>query len=125
MNIRSDKSKYHYNELEFLSWGEFQQMGPTILQLEITRLGTMIQSVIDDTDFYNRLVRARFALQQFNAALPKAEKTTAEQTCSAHLRTAIVNISFQPDDLDAESKRTCDYILDRLTKINDRMQLLY
>ena len=54
----------NWNELQFLSWREFEQMAPSILQLEVTRLGKVMQSQIDDTDFHNRLVRARFSLQQ-------------------------------------------------------------
>ena len=65
----------NWNELQFLSWTEFKQMAPSILQLEVTRLGKVMHDQIDDTDFHNSLVRARFSLRQFIGGIQHAEST--------------------------------------------------
>ncbi len=123
--MNAEAPRVEWNELQFLSWSEFKQMAPSILRLEVTRLGKVIQNFPRDTEFHNSLVRSRFALEQFIACLPQAEKDTIEETCSAHLRAAIVHASFLPQDLDEETKRTCRYILDRLNYVYNRIGLIY
>ena len=113
------------NELEFLSWDEFKQMAPTILQLEATRIGKLIQGAPEDTDFHNSLVRARFAVTQFIACLEQADRDTFEKTCSAHLRTALLSMSSPPASLDTQRRKTHSYILDRLNYVNYRIGLIY
>ena len=115
----------NWNELEYLSWGEFRDMAPSILQLEVTRLGTLIAGSPSDSDFHNHLVRARFALKQFIACIEQAEKDTIEATCGAHLQAAIMSMSFQPENLDPDTKKTCSYILDRLNYAHYRIGLIY
>ena len=115
----------NWNEIQFLSWSEFQQMAPSILQLEITRIGRMIRSYPADTDFHNGLVRARFELKQFVACLEQAEKDGFEETCAPHLRAAIMSMSVQPSSLDLQTQETCGYVLDRLNYINHRISLIY
>ena len=115
----------NWNELQFLSWREFEQMAPTILQLEVTRLGNVMQSQIDDTDFHNRLVRARFSLQQFIKGIRKAEGETLDDSCLEHLRSAIMSVSVQPPHLDAKTAETCGYVLDRLNYVYNRIDLIY
>lgn len=115
----------NWNEIQFLSWKEFQQMAPSILQLEITRIGKVIRSFPDDTDFYNRLVRARFELTQFVACLRQAKKNRFEETCAPHLRAAIMSMSVQPSPIDLQTRETCGYVLDRLNYINHRISLIY
>ncbi len=115
----------NWNEIQFLSWKEFRQMAPSILQLEVTRLGGLIRALGDDTEFHNPLVRARFALKEFIRCVEAAQKDTVEQSCAGHLRTAIANISFQPEGLDGGTQETCRYILDRLNYVHHRISLIY
>ncbi len=115
----------NWNEIQFLSWKEFQQMAPSILQLEVTRLGGLIRALQDDTEFHNRLVRARFALKEFIRCVETAQKDTVEQSCAGRLQTAIANISFQPEGLDGDTQETCRYILDRLNYVHHRIPLIY
>lgn len=114
-----------WNELQFLSWGEFRQMTPSILQLEVTRIGGLIRTFPESNEFHNGLVRARFALKRFIACLEHAEKDTVEESCAQHIRTAIMNMSLQPDDLDTQTRDTCSYILDRLHYALHRIRLIY
>ncbi len=113
------------NELQYLSWSEFKQTAPAILQLEITRLGKIIQAFPGDTGFHNSLVRARFALKQFIEDLEQAKTDSPPVACAEHLRVAIMNISFQPEGLDAQTKETCRYIFDRLSYVYHRIGHIY
>ncbi len=123
--MQAEIPNINWNEIQFLSWDEFKQMAPSILQLEVTRLGKVIGTFPTDNDFHNRLVTARFALKQFIACLQQAEKGTFEHTCCDHLRAAIMNMSLQPDGLDDAVRDTCRYVLDRLNTIYNRIRLIY
>lgn len=114
-----------WNELQFLSWDEFSQMTPSILQLEVTRLGKLMESFDPGSGFHTNLVRSRFALRRFIACIEHAEKDTVESKCSEHLRSAIMNLSLQPEDLSDELRDTCAYILDRLNYMLRRIRLIY
>lgn len=120
-----DGSKMGWNELQFLSWSAFRQMAPSIVQLEINRLSKLMRTLHRPGDYYNAIVRARFELKQFVACVERTEKDMIETTCAPHLRAAAVNISFEPDGLDAATKATCDYVLDRLNYILDSIRLIY
>ncbi len=115
----------NWNELQFLSWRQFEQMAPSILQLEVTRLGKVMQAQIDNTDFHNRLVSARFSLRQFIEGIRTTEGKTLDDSCMEHLRCSIMSISVQPPDLDAKTAATCDYVLTRLNYVYDRIGLIY
>jgi hypothetical protein len=115
----------NWNEIQFLSWREFEQMAPSILQLEVTRLGKVMQSQIDNTDFHNHLVRARFSLRQFIEAIRKSDGETLDDSCLEHLRKAIMSVSAQPPDLDAKTAATCGYVLTRLNYVYNRIDLIY
>jgi hypothetical protein len=114
-----------WNEIQFLSWSEFRQMTPSILQLEVTRLGGIIEEIHDDTEFHNSLVRARFALQRFIACVKETRKDTLEDSCVEHLRAAIMNASIQPEGLDEHTRTTLAYVIDRLNYVHDRIRLIY
>ena len=112
------------NEIQFLSWDEFRQMAPSILQLEVTRLGTLIDAA-GATDFRNALVKARFEVKRFIACVQDAEKETVEDGCAAHLQTALLNVSLVNANLDEKTTATLHYIIDRLKYVNDRIALIY
>ena len=112
------------NEIQFLRWSEFRQMAPTILRLEIDRLGPLIDTAAD-TDFRNTLVKARFALTQFVACVEAAEKDSVEATCAPHLRTALLAVSLVQAEHDAATTATLAYVIDRLRYVNARIGLIY
>ena len=114
-----------WNEIQFLDWTEFKNLAPTILKLEVTRLGKIIESHSLETEFHNSVVRARFELGRFIACLESAEKGSLEVAATTHLENAVMSISVPPPDLDAENRETCRYVLDRLTYVHHRIHLLY
>ena len=123
--MRIEVPKENWNEIQFLSWSEFKQMAPSILRLEVTRLEKIIQAFRENTEYHNSLVRARFALKQFIGCIEETEKGKLEETCSAYLRTAIMNMSLEPEGLDDHTKQTCSYVLDRLKYVYHRIRLIY
>lgn len=116
-----------WNELQFLSWSEFKQMAPTIIQLEITRLSRVIEQGRPgaDADFRNGLVRSRFALKQFIRCIERSAKDNVEDACAVYLRTAIMNISIHVDGLDRQTAQVCKYVLNRLNYVDYRIRLVY
>ncbi|MFQ5568844.1 MAG: hypothetical protein ACE5G0_04165 [Rhodothermales bacterium] len=113
------------NEIQFLSWEEFKQMAPSILQLEITRLGALIDASEDATDFRNALVKARYELKQFIACLPQTEKTQIAAICASHLQVALLNVTLANTSRDAATTDTLQYVIDRLTYVLERIQWIY
>lgn len=113
------------NELQFVGWKEFQQMVPSIVQLEISRLARVIERVRDRPDLCNALVKARFELNAFVTCLRHADKKSLEETCAPHLQAALLTVSVQAAELDGDAAATLRYIADRLSHVNDRMELIY
>lgn len=113
------------NELQFVSWPEFQEMVPSIVQLEISRLERVIGEVRDQTELCTALMEARSELQEFSTALQEAEKETLESSCAPHLEAALLTLSVQADGADEETAETLHYIVDRLNHVHDRMELTY
>lgn len=114
-----------WNELEFLSWEEFRQMAPSILQLEISRIGEIINRFPADTDFRNALVKSRFELKKFIECLAHSEKASLADNCATYLDTAIINLAIETAGLDGKTVQTRDYILDRLNYVYNRIPLIY
>ena len=122
--MRAKEGKTDWNELQFLSWNKFRQMAPSILQLEVTRLGTLIDASGSATDFRNALVKARFEVKQFIACLQQAEKENVE-ACAPHLQTALLNVSLVHAHRDEAMAARLNYVIDRLKYVNDRIALIY
>ena len=123
--MQAKEGKTDWNELQFLSWNEFRQMAPSILQLEVTRLGTLIDTSGKATDFRNALVKARFEVKRFVACLEQADKETVEDACAAHLQAALLNVSLVHTNRDEATAARLDYVIDRLKYVNDRIALIY
>lgn len=113
------------NELQFVSWTEFQEMVPSIIQLEISRLERLIEGLQSETEVHNAVVKARFELEQFAACLQEGEKEDLEDTCAPHLEAALLTISMISTDPDDEAAETLQYVADRLEHVHDRMELIY
>ena len=113
------------NEIQFLSWQEFRQMAPSILRLEVTRLGTLIDAAGTATDFRNALVKARYEVRQFIGCVQEAEQETVAETCAPHLQAALLSVSLIDIDPDGETAATLAYVIDRLKYVNDRIGLIY
>ena len=123
--MRAEFKSEGWNELQFLSWVEFRQMAPSILQLEVTRLGKVMKTLSVETGFRNSLARARFDLTQFVSGVEKLDKNPLDEESVSHLRAAIMSLSFPPGDLSTETRKTCRYVLDRLNYVYNRIDLIY
>lgn len=121
----SNMPRRDWNELEFLSWEEFRQMAPSILQLEISRIGEIINRLPAETDFRNALVKSRFELRKFIECLARSDKASLEENCAKYLDTAIINLAVDTAGLDEKTAQTRDYILDRLNYVYKRIRLIY
>lgn len=98
-------------------------MAPSILRLEITRLGGLINATPPEAlDVRNALVKARFEVQQFVACLENADPSTTK-ACASHLQAALLALSF--DEPEWIPRQTRAYIIDRLTYVLDRIALVY
>jgi hypothetical protein len=121
----SIKNNRDWNELEFISWEEFREMAPSIIQLEISRIGEIIDRFQADLEFHNALVKSRFELKKFIECLAHSGKDSLEENCAGHLCNAIVNLTFETPGVDEKSTQIRDYILDRLNYVHNRISLIY
>lgn len=120
-----EDQKRDWNELEFISWKEFQQMAPAILQLEITRISRLLAAQPFDADFHNALVAVRYQLKKFIEYLPNVEKDGVETACAPHLNNALLNMPA-PDALpDPALREILDYITDRINYVLQRIKRIY
>ena len=117
--------KLQWNELEFLSWKEFKQMAPSIIQLEISRIGGIVNAPGTHIDFRNVLVKARFEVRRFKECLQQADRPPLKDSCVARLRTAIICLSLQDQIQDKKTATTLKYICDRLNSVLKRTDLIF
>ena len=113
------------NEIQFLSWKEFRQMAPSILQLELRRLDGLRARAAGDWDFHNVLTKARYEVAQFIACVEAADKTTVAEACTPHLHAATLALAAAPDGPDEATAATLAYVIDRLRYVSDRIGLIY
>jgi hypothetical protein len=123
--MQPSNSKPQWNELEFVSWKEFTQMAPSIIQLEISRIGSVINAPATNLDIRNVLVRARFELREFQECLQLADGPPLGDSCVAHLRTSILSLSIRNKIRDKETTITLDYVFDRLISMLERIDLIF
>jgi hypothetical protein len=114
-----------WNELEFLSWDEFKQMAPSIVQLEISRISKLIRASHFEIDFHNALVKARFELKKFVACVDATMKSPLDEACVTQLQAAILILVAAKTNRPSNEKRTIDSILDRLHDVYNRCKMLY
>ena len=123
--MQLSNSKPHWNELEFLSWKEFKQMAPCIIQLEISRIGDIIDAPATHIDYRNVLVRVRFELRNFQECLRQADGPPLRDSCVAHLWTAILGLSIQNQIQDENAATILKYICDKLNSVLNRIDLIF
>jgi len=113
-----------WNELDFVDWGEFRRMAPSVIGLEIGRLEPLIDASVGEWEMHNALVRVRFELKSFVATLAEATPETVGSAGTDHLRTALLTLSLFPD-VDEATAATLHYIANRLRYVYDRIPLIY
>ena len=120
----SDPS-FGWNELDFVPWTQFKQMGPSIIGLEIRRLGSLIDSLPPEPEMRNALVKARHELGQFVATLEESEKDTPSETYGTHLRAAVLALSAVDLPEKSEALGIVNYVRGRLNYVYNRLPLIY
>lgn len=121
--MSSKSSKPDWNELQYISWNEFKKMAPPVIKLEINRIGKLIDQVQSGSGFYNALIKARYELNQFVGCLEKTSSPPLPDSCTEHLRKAILNLSLE--DADEDISKTIHYILNRLNYVHNRVGMIY
>ncbi len=109
------------NEIQYLSWKEFQQMTPAILSLEVTRLGKLLAEDRWTLVDRNELVRARHALLLFIHCVSEAKRPDLE-SCSSLIEASYLHAAAVARDV---SLPALDYVVDRLRTIRGRMSYIY
>jgi hypothetical protein len=118
----SKPSQTGWNELGYISWREFKKMAPSIVKLEINRVGKLLNKIQAGSKNYNALIKSRYELSQFVECLHQTQLPPLKETCTDHLSQAILNLSFE--DPGGTSKEV-HYILDRLKHVYDRIGMIY
>ena len=112
-----------WNELGFVPWRSFRRMAPSILGLEVSRLGELIAEA-SDIEFRNALVKTRYELELFIDDL-KARTGKSASFDTVHLQAAILNLPVDYPGIDSKTVRTLAYILDRLQYVHNRIRFVY
>jgi hypothetical protein len=115
----------NWNEIQFLSWDEFRRMAPSILTLEVTRIGDLLEHASIGREDYNALVRVRHAMKTFVECVQCAQKDSVQATCEPLLMQALLSMPAPGPAFDIDTNRTIDYIVDRLKYILQRIPLIY
>ncbi len=114
-----------WNELEFVPWSQFHRMAPSILRLEISRLGDLIRSAGSDLEMRNALVRVRYELLEFLVAVERCEDGKISESATERLDLAIVHLPLDRATEDAKMHASLKYILDRLRSVKRRINFIY
>lgn len=122
--------EYGWNELDFIDWREFRQMGPPIVKMEIERIERLLRIDRFPETVADTLRRARLELVLFVADLERCTPSTApgNETLGAlaqHLDTAILNAGIHADLIEAAERETIRYVVSRIRYIRNRMNLIY
>ena len=106
------------NEIQYVPWTQFQQLVPSILGLEISRLTRCIEDYEVPLEQRNELVKARFDLRQFIDCVTSVEMASVNH-CASHLNSALLHV------LPYGNQSDLSYVIDRLTYVHDRIPFVY
>ena len=110
------------NEIQYVPWGQFRQMVPSILRLEVTRLTQYLAGEETSDTVHNLVVRVRYDVRRFIDCIAGINQETAEDTgddCRQLLTSALLNASLLPEHPQIL------YVIDRLKYVRDRMPYIY
>ena len=111
------------NELEYISWKEFKKMAPSIIKLEINRIGKLINTLAPKSDIHNDLIKVRYELNQFIECLDQTISLPLSDSCTGHLSKAILNLS--PLAVEKDNLKTINNIVNRLNYVHNRIGMIY
>ena len=117
--------KKDWNELEFTNFNDFKRMAPSIIQLEITRLGKIIYSLETTNSAYNLLIKARYDLSQFQNDIDTINEQKIEESTLVRLYSALFCIASAAEKSDKSIKSKADYVINRLNDLLNKCKMLY
>jgi len=123
--MQTRQQTFTWNELDFLDWEEFRQMGPPIVKLEIQRIERLLAHNELDEGVRDGLLRARLELVRFVAELEGPSAAQQLNIMSEHLRRAAFNVGIHAEQGSEDENGQIRYIADRLGYIHNRMGLIY
>ncbi len=111
-------------------------MAPSVLKLEISRLGRLMDRLPIEDERRNMLVAVRYRLGLLRDVVLGDFETADLESCDEHLRSAILSLGFRPDAADrvavagttaatgAGLENNLDNIADRLGYVRERLRRL-
>lgn len=99
-------------------------MAPTIIRLELARIERLLIDSEIGSDFYNALVRVRYALRRFVEHVESAHNEL-DETPEESLRTALLVLSPAAGLAGESDAETLKYVAHRLRYVHERIQLIY
>ena len=106
------------NEIQYVSWKQFQQMVPSILGLEVARLTRHLAAESPPAAEHNIIVKVRYDVKCFIKCVADVEKHRVHQ-CAEYLTSALLNAALLPEH------PSVAYIVGRLQYVRDRMPYIY
>lgn len=113
-----------WNELDFVDRIEFRRMAPTVVGLETARIERLIAASEVGGDYYNALVRVRYALRQFVDAVQNSGEHSPDFP-GDRLESALIGLSLAVKGAGERDTETLRYVAHRLTYIHNRIKLIY
>ncbi|MFT5142592.1 MAG: hypothetical protein ACI80V_000336 [Rhodothermales bacterium] len=113
-----------WNELHYVTRDTFAHMAPSVLRLEIGRLGRLIDSLRIEDAWRNALVAARYRLTTLREIVTGNFADADLGVCEEHLNAAILSVGFRPGADDHPLDTTLDNIADRLGYVRERLHRL-
>lgn len=116
--------RLEWNEIDFVGWSEFRRMAPSVVGLEIGRIERLIRGSDIGGEFYNALVRVRYALKNFVDGIERSDRASIDSRAK-HLEQALLGLSTAVEHSGGREVETIRYAAHRLTYIHNRLKLTY
>ena len=113
-----------WNEIDFVEWGEFRRMAPTVVRLEVGRIERLMAESLIGSEFYNGLVRLRYSLKRFIDDIENSDDRS-EFRRADDLEKALLALSLVLEMSTDRHIDTLRYVAHRLTYVHDRIKLMY
>ena len=116
---------FGWNELEFLSWSQFQKMAPAIVRLEARQLQRIQPQAVDCRELNTAIAWAIVTLRELATSIEQSPSAQAAYQCSGWLERAVLAITFAAGKAPAPMLPVLQNVLDHLGALQKRWMLLY
>jgi hypothetical protein len=117
--------KKDWNELEFTNLNDFKRMAPSIIQLEISRLGKIIGSLEATNSVHNLLVKARYDLTEFQKDVETLNENKVNNRHLSKLYSALFCIASASKNSGKTIEDKINYVSDRLNDLLNKCKMIY